>query len=394
LGAVAVAAALAQLLPRSAARAQPEPIQIRPRCYDCHLNPNPPAGTERGPYVDFSRFKRSTHGGHRCESCHRAVVDLPHARDLPPVECRDCHRLDNTAGAPELPSYREYERSVHGRLAVAGDPKAPRCQDCHGDHDILRPTDPESHVNRFVLAETCGKCHRESAARYRMSSHAKAIEKGYPEAPVCSDCHGEHLILAPEESESSISRAQIVTTCATCHEDITRMKLFGIDPTMVEAYRESYHGVASKFGSAATATCVDCHGHHDVLGPEDPKSTVHPANVPATCGRAGCHEGAGPGFARGRVHVSVHATTHTTDFPEGRDRTFAKVIRIVELAFIALTTSVLFSMILYMAFDLFYRWVRLRGKWARYVAVVTVPLGVTFWAVIRVAQVFVEKLRS
>jgi hypothetical protein len=62
--------------------------------------------------------------------------------------------------------------------------------------------------------------------------------------------------------------------------------------------------------------------------------------------------------------------------------------------FIALTTSVLFSMILYMAFDLFYRWVRLRGKWARYVAVVTVPLGVTFWAVIRVAQIFMEKLRS
>jgi len=157
--------------------------------------------------------------------------------------------------------------------------------------------------------------------------------------------------------------------------------------------KESYHGVAYKFGSAATATCVECHGHHDIRGSDDPQSRIYPANIPKTCGQAGCHQGAGPGFSHGRVHVRFHETGEKFPF-EGRDRTFAKIFRVVELAFIGLTTSVIFCMILYMIMDLFDKWVRHGGRWFRFLSTVTLPLILTFWIVWKAARVFVEKFHT
>jgi hypothetical protein len=375
------------------AEGEPEPIEIRSRCFDCHLNPNPPEGTRAGKRIDLTLFRESVHGTHRCESCHRTVIEIPHAKDLPPVECRDCHRIGNTAGAPQLPSYKEFEESAHGRHLAAGDQRAPRCQNCHGDHGILAPSNPLSRVNKHHIAETCGRCHEKEALAYGASSHGRARAEGSVDAPVCTDCHGEHLILAPTEGGSTVSREQVVETCASCHDDITKMGVFGDRMMTVEAYRESYHGVAYKLGSQTTATCVECHGYHDVRGKDDPLSTIHPANVPATCGREGCHVGAGPGFAKGRVHVSFHHPEAALAF-EGRDRTFAKVFRVVELLFIGLTTSVIFSMIQYMALDLFDKWVRKKRKWLRYIAVATIPLVVTYWLAWKAAIVFFEKLRS
>ncbi len=390
-GKVCFAAALLLACGAAPALAQ---MEIKPRCYDCHLNADPPEGTQTGPYVDFPAYRNSVHGENRCESCHRTVVDLPHGKDLPPVDCRDCHRLDNTAGAPRLKSYREYEESVHGRLVAEGDPRAPRCQNCHGGHDVLRPSAGASHVNKLHIAETCGQCHAEIATLYASGSHGRDLAMGNLMVPVCTDCHGEHSIMRPKEKGSSVSRDHVVSTCSECHEDLSRMRAFGRGTITVETYRDSYHGVAVKFGSQQTATCIDCHGHHGITGPDDPDSPIHPSNLAATCGRQGCHEGAGRGFARGRVHISFHGGPEHGEYLEGRDRTFAKIFRLVELAFIALTTTVIFGMILYMALDLFDRWVRHGGKWLRFAAVTTIPLLATFWAVWRVTLVFIEKLRS
>ncbi len=368
-------------------------VEIRSRCYDCHLNPSPPQGTDRGPLIDESVFKASVHGSQRCENCHRSVISLPHEKDLPPVSCTDCHRVDNTVGAPKLRSYREYEQSVHGRLVAEGDPRAPRCQNCHGDHDILKPAESASHVNKLHIASTCGQCHFEVEKAYEASIHGKTLIEGNLAAPVCTDCHGEHDILRPGEEGSSVSRDQVVNTCAVCHEDIVKMKMFGLTTATVESYRESYHGVAYKFGSDATATCIECHGHHKILAPENPASPVNEANIPKTCGQKNCHKGAGPGFAKGKVHVSFEKTPEKYA-REGRDRTFAKVFHIVELAFISLTTSVIFGMILYMALDLYDKWVRRKRRWILFLSVTTAPLALTFWIVWKVVLSFIGKLHG
>ncbi len=366
-------------------------MEVKSRCFDCHLNPSPPEGTERGPLVDREIYRASEHGDQRCESCHRTVVEIPHEKNLSPVECSDCHRVDNQVGAPQLKTYREYERSVHGKLVAEGSDRAPRCQNCHGDHDILRPADNSSHVNKLHIAGTCGECHAEAAEAYNSSVHGKSLIAGNLEAPVCTDCHGEHLILGADDPGSNVARDQVVEVCSVCHEDITKMKRFGLQSNSVASYRESYHGVAYKFGSKATATCTVCHGHHDILGREDPTSRIHPTNVPGTCGQSGCHEGAGPGFAEGRVHARFQETEEFFQH-EGRDRSFARFFHIVELAFIGLTTSVIFFMILYMALDLYDKWVRHGRRWFRYIMVVTVPLCITFWLAWKATLVFISKL--
>ncbi len=373
--------------------AQVDPIEVRSRCHDCHLNDNPPQGTETGPLLDEVLFERSVHGAVRCEGCHRSVVGIPHDKNLPAVNCTDCHRIDNSAGAPNLRSYREFEESVHGRLIAEGDPRAPRCQNCHGAHDILKPVETSSHVNKLQIASTCGQCHEEIAIEFGKSIHGRSSTEGNLASPVCTDCHGEHFILRPGERGSSVSRDQVVNTCAACHEDIARMELFDIPTLTVDSYRHSYHGVAYKFGSDATATCIECHGHHLILEQEHPDSPVHQDNIPATCGQSDCHQGAGEGFAQGKVHVDfANGIEHFDD--EGRDRTFAKVFHVTELAFISLTTSVIFGMILFMALDLYDKWVRRKRKWLRYIVVALPPLVLTFWVVWKVAVSFAGKLHA
>jgi hypothetical protein len=43
-----------------------------------------------------------------------------------------------------------------------------------------------------------------------------------------------------------------------------------------------------------SAVCTDCHGVHDILKADDPKSSVNPANLLATCQK--CHPDAGPNW--------------------------------------------------------------------------------------------------
>jgi cytochrome c553 len=84
---------------------------------------------------------------------------------------------------------------------VDGDGAAATCSDCHGSHGILPSQDARSKVNHFNIPATCGQCHTDIAKTYlgkrARTSHESRRGQG---APVCSDCHGEHLILAPKEA--------------------------------------------------------------------------------------------------------------------------------------------------------------------------------------------------
>jgi predicted CXXCH cytochrome family protein len=65
----------------------------------------------------------------------------------------------------------------------------------------------------------------------------------------------------------------------------------------VAEYWTSRHGqLLRDSNDPAVATCIDCHPAHQIRPPDDPESTVHPANVVATCGR--CHADAARMAAR------------------------------------------------------------------------------------------------
>jgi len=65
-------------------------------------------------------------------------------------------------------------------------------------------------------------------------------------------------------------------------------------------YKSSFHGIAQGFGDKRAANCASCHGSHDILPSNDPKSRVNPKNLGETCGN--CHSGPSRFLALGKIH--------------------------------------------------------------------------------------------
>jgi cytochrome b subunit of formate dehydrogenase len=145
-------------------------------------------------------------------------------------------------------------------------------------------------------------CHEEVAKQFAASVHGRALEQGIPQAPLCTDCHGEHSIARHTSPASPVNAGHIRETCGRCHGDLRLARKFGLPADRILSFDASFHGLAAKAGSQTVANCASCHGVHNILPSGDPKSTTHPANLPATCGR--CHTGAGERFAIGPVHLA------------------------------------------------------------------------------------------
>jgi cytochrome b subunit of formate dehydrogenase/nitrate/TMAO reductase-like tetraheme cytochrome c subunit len=68
---------------------------------------------------------------------------------------------------------------------------------------------------------------------------------------------------------SRVAKQRIPETCGQCHPDV------------LEQYTGSVHGTALASGVTASASCTDCHGEHNILKHDDPRSPVAPQNVSA-----------------------------------------------------------------------------------------------------------------
>ena len=318
--------------------------------------------------IPVARFAESVHGIFACTDCHSAVTEFPHAPAARQVDCAVCHdatvaeyesgihghaRADGRTRAAgcldchgdihsvtphtestssvhwthlaescarchadpdNLPASHfsiarpvaAYLSSVHARLVAEGR-RAAVCSDCHGSHAILRSSDPDSLVNHARVPDTCGQCHSEIAAAYAASIHGRAAAQGVREAPVCTDCHGEHRILSPAEPGSTVFPTNIsLQTCGHCHSDVRLNRKYGLPEDRVPAYADTYHGLATRLGVQTVANCASCHGVHDIQPSSDERSHVHPTRLAKTCGQ--CHPGAGNRFHIGKIHFIASET--------------------------------------------------------------------------------------
>ncbi|MFN8546392.1 MAG: cytochrome c3 family protein [Candidatus Eisenbacteria bacterium] len=262
-----------------------------PTCTDCHgthniLPPSNPAST-----VNPLKLVAT------CARCHAdpAVVQRAAIGQKAPVEA--------------------YMRSIHGKaLLSAGDPNAPNCSTCHPAHEMLAAGDPASTVNRSNVAQTCGQCHGEVYEQYSGSVHGVALSAGKTDAPTCTDCHGEHEIEPPSDPNSTVYPANLVkTTCVRCHESLVLARRYGFATDRAGSFRETYHGMASEKGDLKVANCASCHGVHNIYPSEDPRSTVNTANLTTTCGQ--CHPNASQTFASIQVHPTNVAVTGPAAIP-------------------------------------------------------------------------------
>ncbi len=310
--------ALALWFPLCAAAADP-PTPAPQDCASCHTAAKKPAGI---------------HAGIACTDCHAGRERVPHPDTGKTLGCAQCHSRQSS----------EHAVGVHGQALRRGNPAAPTCDTCHGNAHETRLA--ESAAFRAAIPDTCGMCHSDIAAQFRTSVHAAALRRGFLQAPVCTDCHGEHSIQRAKAPSSFVHPSHIRETCAPCHANVRLSRKFGFPSDRLLSYDTSFHGLAAKAGAQSVANCASCHGVHNILPSSDPKSTINAKNLPATCGN--CHHGAGARFALGPVHL----------WP---GRTEPASVRWVRQAYIVLIPLCVGLMFLHNAGDWVRKLVRLRS---------------------------------
>ena len=293
----------------------------RTACVQCHTGGTPahnrPCDT-MPEKVDCSichadqvnQYRESTHGklaaqgspdAPTCQDCHsphgtRSKADSASptfSRNVPAL-CAKCHQAGQKAAirykGNQTDIVEHYKESIHGKgLLQSGLTVTADCADCHTAHHELPASDPRSSVNRANIALTCAKCHRGIYEMFHMSVHSPEVTKTAKPLPVCSECHSAHSI---ERTDLSDFRLHIMDQCGRCHQQIT------------EAYFETFHGKVSKLGYLQTAKCYDCHGAHDILPVDNPRSRLSRNNIVNTCGK--CHMGSHRQFAGYLTHATHH----------------------------------------------------------------------------------------
>ncbi|MGD8780234.1 MAG: hypothetical protein PVH88_14865 [Ignavibacteria bacterium] len=231
-------------------------------CIECHGDRTLTAernGKEISMWVNHKLYQNSIHAENGCVSCHMDVdpEDLPHAEELEKVQCEACH--------DEV--YEKFEGSLHGVALQKEKKLAPTCVTCHSKHNILSSSNENSKTYVMNIPELCGSCHKEGTPvnalttvsqsnvleNYSQSIHGDGLfRRGLIVTAVCTSCHDSHDILPHENSQSSINRKNIASTCMQCHSQIEKVHIKVIRGQLWE---KKPHELP---------VCVDCHQPHKV----------------------------------------------------------------------------------------------------------------------------------
>lgn len=235
--------------------------------------------------LDPASLETSVHKGLDCTNCHGD--DILSSKD--PKSSTYHLRLAETCLKchGQTASVKAFADSIHGRaLSRSGLIVAPTCSDCHGAHDIRRPADPQSRVTKAHVPETCGKCHEGIEHQFGSSTHGQLLARGAGGGPACQTCHTAHAI---QRAESIGWQLSVIGQCGTCHAN------------RIATFRDTFHGQVTTLGFRTVAGCADCHGAHEILPASDARSPIAPANLVKTCGK--CHENANENFVKFDPHA-------------------------------------------------------------------------------------------
>jgi cytochrome b subunit of formate dehydrogenase len=222
-------ATLGQLSPASPTY----PRNVPDLCARCHREGEPGARrlTHDSPLNIINKYEMSIHGKGllesglvvtaTCSSCHGPHHVLP-AEDPASLVHRD--NVTGTCGTCHHGIEEIYQESVHWVGREEFDPSEhehdlPTCENCHTSHTISR-TDRTDF--RLSMMDQCGRCHTEESETFFDTFHGKVSRLGDAGAAKCYDCHGTHNILPTTEPGSTLSRRNIIETCAQCHPGANR----------------------------------------------------------------------------------------------------------------------------------------------------------------------------
>lgn len=190
-------------------------------CADCHKSQSvrTPEGYEPDEFI--IAYLESAHGkavakdgltsAPTCVDCHGAHGVHPVSDGRSRVHR---NRIHETCGSCHVGILDVYEKSLHGKLFEEGHMEAPVCTDCHTAHEIIHP---DEATFKLASDDRCGKCHEDRLEHYQETFHGKALALGRSNVAACFDCHGHHDIVPVSDPDSRLSRERKVETCRQCH---------------------------------------------------------------------------------------------------------------------------------------------------------------------------------
>ena len=185
------------------------------------------------------------------------------------------------------------------------DPANLTCVSCHDPHFKIEQSRHTTHGWKIHLVESCSKCHTEEVANYEDSQHFRQLQRGNLEAPICSDCHAEHRVLSPRDPNSLVSVAKLDLTCTRCHagyEASIHRTSEGDDPRLetcvachVGHSTDMTTAHSSIFETGLANVCLRCHTEELIDDPADAHMIIHSEKInaalagePVNCGQ--CHQ--------------------------------------------------------------------------------------------------------
>jgi hypothetical protein len=223
-----------------------------------------------------------------------SLASTPAAAQEPASACIACHGNSDFFDEEAVQVVARFEQDVHAAAGLS-------CHDCHGGNpdpalaedlesmDEAFPGNPyRGTPERVAIPALCGRCHSDieymrrfdprarvdQLQEYWTSHHGRGLRAGDERVATCSDCHGAHGILGPEEPASPIHPRRVAETCGGCHTDAALMQGSTLPdgrPLPVDQYprwRLSVHAAALLEREDLSApTCNDCHGNHGATPP-------------------------------------------------------------------------------------------------------------------------------
>lgn len=239
-----------------------------------------------------------------CTDCHGGhdVAAVDAMRADPVGTCQTCH-----VNYGEDVAVQRMHEQVVGSLGTqpdrAGNPAT--CQTCHGDQ-------PAASADA-----ACKTCHSllddaltlPSGEQIPLNVHADALLNSvhgprtvqgvsYP-ALQCVDCHAAESYTFPHTPTTAQDARDYTlaqeAVCQDCHTDV------------FEHNQLSVHAIAQAEGNRNAATCVDCHGAHEIQTPDEPRERIS-----STC--AQCHSAIHDQYATS-VHGAALLGEQNPDVP-------------------------------------------------------------------------------
>jgi cytochrome b subunit of formate dehydrogenase len=323
-----------------AAKAEADAPSTKAKCLECHDDPEMKSDDGQPIAVLADDYARSAHRKLDCAECHDTARTIKHPKNplgaVKPQVCQDCHEDE----------FKAVAGSIHGRRAK-GERAIKDCTGCHGSlHNVHKSGDPASPLSPVNQIKTCGDCHEDVLADYEKSEHARALLRAglVKGSPSCSSCHGKHDVRAKDDPQATTHHAKVPATCGSCHEMILKEfddsahgallragkegpvctdchaphaikrpdsahvrhavadRCGGCHEKIGRTFHDSFHGKASQLENRQAAACADCHTPHANLPKSDPKSSIHPDNLAATCGA--CHKNVNASFLTFDPHAN------------------------------------------------------------------------------------------